>query len=185
MLLRPAGRKPHPKKWTWMSSELRLVVLPVLFAAGAHGQISFNAAVLACGNVEVTGGFTLSGHQNVAPTWDWGDGQKTRSFFPTRYQYSADGTYTITGSIIVDGVAVISATQRVVIAGAQAPGCDAAIYVDRPKAVLKGGITSLQLAVFRVTNAGQSKPADPTTLTFTSSNPSLVQVSRTGLLTSV
>jgi uncharacterized protein (TIGR03437 family) len=138
--------------------------------------------VRACGFVEVGGAFNAPGLQLVAPTWDWGDGTVTHSFFPAIHRYLRDGRFTIKTSIIDGSTVVIAATVPVTVAGSGAPHCGDLLMVDPPRVKLTAGNNRQTITVSRVNPVGERTIIAPGSLKFTSLAPALVSVPAPGVL---
>lgn len=162
-----------------------LIALIGIGSLNAQVTISFSPPnLLACGNVEIQGGFTAPGLQDVAPYWEWGDGTTSRSFFPAHHRYERDGTFTITGSIRQGSQVLGSRSVIVTISGTTQSACRNVLVVEPFQVLLRDGVTSQQLRVSRIRPDGSRITAEATTLRFRSGNPSIAQVTDSGLVSS-
>ncbi len=153
-------------------------------AVQAQNSINLSNPLLrACGQVEIGGGFTAPGLQQVPPTWNWGDGTTSESFFPATHTYAANGQYTITASVRQQATVLASASVVVPIATAGGAQCGNLLVVEPPQVTLRDGRVSQQLTVTHIAPNGSRSVLSPATLSFRSQNSALVQASNRGLLT--
>ncbi len=151
----------------------------------AQNSISLaNPSLRACGRIEIGGGFTAPGLQHVPPSWSWGDGTTSESFFPATHTYAANRQYTITASVRQQAVVLASASVVVTISTAGGSQCGNLLVVEPPQLALRDGRVSRQLTVTHIAPDGSRSVLAPGTLSFSSQNPAIAQVSSSGLVSS-
>lgn len=166
---------------------MRALLTALLLAGNAWTQVSLHLdtpEVLGCGRAEVGGGFTAAGLQETPPTWEWGDGSTTRSFFPAAHRYAQDGNYSIKVSILQGTTILISRTVAVTISGSLSPSCANVVLPEPSRLYLRDGVTSASLKVTRIAPDGTRTMADSKDLTFRSLSPALVNVTAAGIVSS-
>lgn len=164
----------------------QLLALFTLTTTAALAQNSISLAtpqLRACGTVEIGGGFTAPGLQHIPPTWDWGDGTRTTSFFPAIHRYSKNGSYTLTASVLQDATVLASASVEFTITTAEEANCRNLLTVEPSSVSLRDGRTSQQIKVAHVDPDTNHIPVDWSQLRFRSRNPEVADVTEQGLIT--
>ncbi len=164
---------------------LRLGLLTLVASCLLGQQLSLNLSdpvVRACGYVEVSGGFTAPGLQSTPPTWDWGDGSTTRSFFPATHKYAQGGKYSIKVSIVSGETVLISQTASVTALPAMDQVCTSLLTADPSRLYLVAGMATQIVTVSRINRSGGRAIVPSPALKFKSLAPGLITVSPAGLI---
>ncbi len=164
---------------------MRFCLLLLISTLAYAQQVSIDvspAVVKACGSVQIDGSFTAPGLQSVPPTWSWGDGETTQSFFPGKHRYKQDGAYIVTVSIVQGSVVLTSQRLTVTVSGAAAPVCAELLVTDPVRMNLRDGQTSGTLTVSRVSPVGVRTVLASESVSFRSMNPSLISVTPAGVV---
>lgn len=147
-------------------------------------QLSLNLSspiTRSCGYVEVNGGFTAPGLQSTPPTWDWGDGSITKSFFPATHKYAQAGSYTIKVSILSGETVLISQTVSVTATASTSTVCTSVLTTDPARLYLLPGSATQRITVSRISTSGNRELIDAAQLKFRSLNPGLISISSAGV----
>lgn len=158
---------------------MRFCLLLLISTIAYAQQVSIDvspAVVKACGSVQIDGSFTAPGLQSVPPTWSWGDGETTQSYFPAKHRYKQDGAYIVTVSILQGSVVLTSQRLTVTVSGASAPVCAELLVTDPVRMNLRDGQTSGTLIVSRVSPVGVRTVLTNDSVNFRSLSPSLISV---------
>ena len=145
----------------------------------------FSPVYSSCGDVSVNGVVLPSpGDTIIQVAWKWGDGSSNTSFFPATHEYSQNGTFTIQVTATSQAGETISASTTAMITSAADPVCGYEFWITPGTIVLRDGVTQLPVQLSLRDPSGAFLPVDVSNLTFTSSNPSLVQVDAQGIVSS-
>jgi PKD repeat protein len=140
---------------------------------------------LGCGNVSVTGCVGTGTCINCSVTrfsWDWGDGVVADSWWPAFHHYQANGTYTLTVTAYCSTGETQSSCTTVTITNAEDPLCDYALLVYPTTVLLRRGNTSETLRVELRDADGLPVSLNDKNVSFSNSNPSIVQVDSSGVV---
>lgn len=153
----------------------------------AFGAITLNLSPPeygACGVARVNGYVASDAGDITGMDWDWGDGSQSSSWFIAEHKYNSDGDYQITVTARdTSGDSLVKKTE-VFITGAEEPGCDLTLRLHPEAVYLRDGKTSEQVRLEIRNREGQPVNPDTLQVAWASSDPSLVQVDATGLVTS-
>lgn len=142
----------------------------------------------ACGWVSVNG-YVHSDNKLYELVWDWGDGSRNTSWFPSPHRYAANGTYLVT--VIAAGCTTETATIELEVTNANDPGCptdsapDCFAYPCRyvfpyNLHLINGQTSSLPL---QLRGSDGTPLSDP--VTFTPTDKTLVSVAASGYVTAL
>lgn len=141
-----------------------------------------------CGNVSMSGcvGTTTCIDCSVTRfSWDWGDGNIADSWWPATHHYQENGLYTVTVTAFCSTGSTQSSsiTINITNAGVSSSDYDNSLMVYPSVIILRKGKISEALHVELRDADGLPVSLNDKLLTFSSSNPSVVQVNSSGVIT--
>jgi PKD repeat protein len=137
-----------------------------------------------CGDVSINGYVGTDSGSITHLTWDWDDGTIVDSWFAASHHYSSNGTYSVQVTAYSSVGETKTETTTVTISNADDPSCSYTVRLHPMTVVLRDGhITETLRLEIRGEEGELISPIGRQVL-FTSTNPSLVQVDGSGVVTS-
>ncbi|MDY7077433.1 MAG: PKD domain-containing protein [Chloroflexota bacterium] len=137
-----------------------------------------------CGDVSINGYVGTDSGSITHLTWNWDDGTIVNSWFAASHHYSSNGTYSVQVTAYSSIGETKTETTTVTINNAQDPSCNYTIRLHPMTVILHDGhITETLRLEIRGVRGELISPIGRQVL-FTSTNPSLVQVNTSGVVTS-
>ncbi len=137
-----------------------------------------------CGDVSINGYVGTDSGSITHLTWDWDDGTIVDSWFAASHHYSSNGTYPVQVTAYSSVGETKTETTTVTISNAEDPSCSYTVRLHPMTVVLRDGhITETLRLEIRGEEGELISPIGRQVL-FTSTNPSLVQVDGSGVVTS-
>ena len=143
----------------------------------------FNPEYGACGDVPVNGSVNTDSGAITRMAWDWGDGVVADSWFPAYHHYAADGTYLVQVTAYASTGDSLTKTVTAEVTNAVDPGCDFTLRIHPAVLLLRDGQTAGTLGLELRDGDGRLVSLAGRLVSFTSSNPTLVQVDGAGTIT--
>ena len=138
-----------------------------------------------CGDVSING-YVGTDHGSVTRmSWDWGDGLVADSWFPAAHHYASDGAREVAVTAYTDTPETRTVTTTVDISGAQAAGCEMTLRLHPQVVLLRDGTGTQPLRLEIRDGNGRLVSPIGRQATYTSTDPSLVQVSASGEVTGI
>ena len=139
-----------------------------------------------CGYFSVSGKVLTTSGSISRLTWHWGDGSMTTNQLPASHQYSTNGTYEVeVGAFSSTGDAEAHVTTIAIdITNADDPACKGSVRAHPTTVILRDGKTTEQLRLEIRGPSGELVSPIGREVIYTSSDPSLVQVDASGVVTS-
>jgi PKD repeat protein len=143
----------------------------------------FQPEYSACGNVSINGFAGTASGIITRLSWDWGDGIVADSFFPATHRYKNNSSYTVTVTAFCSMGETQSTSTLVNITNAEDPLCDYALMLYPSTFILRNGKTSEPLHIELRDADGAPVSMKDKTVSYTSSNPSIVHIDASGVVT--
>jgi PKD repeat protein len=137
-----------------------------------------------CGDISINGYVGTDSGSITKLTWDWKDGTVVDSWFPASHHYAGNGTYSVQVTAYSSLGDTRTVTTTATITNAEDLGCRYTVRLHPAPVVLREGhITKTLRLEIRGAEGELISPIGRQVL-FTSTNPSLVQVDASGVVTS-
>ena len=137
----------------------------------------------ACGDATING-FVDADDGNITDmTWEWGDGIVHDGWFPASHHYTVNDSYTVWVTAHEDTGESLAESVAVDIANAGAAGCDYTLRLHPAVPLLRDGVTTADTWLELRDGRGNLVTTHDLAVTYTSSDPALVQVDADGRIT--
>ncbi|CAK0780143.1 hypothetical protein CCP4SC76_7230009 [Gammaproteobacteria bacterium] len=136
-----------------------------------------------CGDISINGYVSTNSGSISRLSWDWGDGSTSESWFPANHHYSLNGNYSVSVTAYSSSGQSENKTSAVSISDSEDLACRYTFQLHPQVVVLQGGQTKEYLRVELLDENGALIDPSSRSLSFTSTNPSLVQVDAYGTIT--
>lgn len=180
-ILRPAGTARYLPLVMELAFSL-LTAAPLL-----ADRNSLNAQYLSCGSVSVTAAEGPIG-SNAKPvsrfSWDWGDGTVADSFFPAIHLYFRNGDFHVVVTAHLTDGSTLSDSVDLQVANAEDPLCRYSVRLYPETVLLRAGSTSAPLVLDVRDPSGAPVSLADKTISYSSSNPGLISVNGSGVVSS-